>query len=223
MNKNIAAPRVQQKSTPRNAPTLTAQERSQRAAEFSQLLKSREDRPAQDGVARRERRQHGGMAARDTGQPAPTSLGAVQRALAIEPDIAPDTGLIFGDTQQQAGERAVQAASRDAVPQFASVDSICESIWKQWLANARELKSKKWVIQLHTGDDSVTRIEVEVLSTGEWVIGFREQPQKDDTGDQQQHFYSITSLDASQFCAQFEDRMQRRSPGIELSVKRPVC
>jgi hypothetical protein len=215
MKQNTTPVKIQQKSTSRVAPSLTVQDRQQRASEFSQMLKARQNEQAPVG---------GHMP--DADHANTDQLQADDRMVDLSiRRTAPDPTLAVGlPPERNASEFApgvAVVAGTEAATAFASIESISETIWKQWIAQSREFKTRKWLITLHAGDQSVSTIQVEVLETGEWLVGFSEdedQAWSDSAG----RFNSISSLDAEQFCHQLEERMRRRSPGIDLSVKSPL-
>jgi len=203
MNRSVNASKTSARSETRRTEPQPQADKKKQAADFRELVSKREQ-----SVKLQDSQHHSAEHENIDGEPA--RAGSLQedvkrRQNTMQSDTTADTG-ISGIAGMAAGGEMAAAAVSESPAKFATVNTIVETIWKEWQQTDRKIKSGKWSIQLYTGSTDVVRIEVELNHAGEWHVSvLAEQDEQQQDAD----FQTMTALSADQFADDFSSKLAR--------------
>lgn len=204
------------------------------AMEFSELLNRRGQ---QDAVFEREREIHASLTeSENKGSIAAERNRGAAQSVSGSPNLFFQTHAHHGHSiieetsfeKPQASGGATNQAGATGMPSVVSVqgessrpavEQIVEAVYRNWQSQESLAGGQRWAVQLSTGNNTTSELEIEYTATGEWRLKISDEAKSGSTTANEEGLEEsiAQNWDHQQFCIELEACLKESRPDINFS------
>jgi len=143
-----------------------------------------------------------------------------QRNNIIEDVEKPDTQSMGSQTINAASSGNVATVNIQDMHTRPAVERVVETVYRDWQSHQAAQAGQKWAIQLSTGGNTTSQLEIEYTASGEWLIRISDDSKSNGFDITQQDIEESmdNAWDHQQFCLELEACLKENRPDLSVSV-----